>query len=96
MKGGKSEKKDKRRRIQNWRIRKRDKKEGMAWREKSEEISVEEEEERQETRDKREGIQTVGRGYKEKGEWRQENKDADWGRREKAGGRSRRMEKRGE
>ncbi len=61
MEGGRNEKKDKRRRMQDWRIRKRDKKEGRAWREKSEEISVEEKEERQETRDKRRWMQTVGR-----------------------------------
>ncbi len=49
--------------MQDRRILKRDKKEGRAWREKSEEISVEEKEERQETRDKRRWrwMQTVGR-----------------------------------
>jgi hypothetical protein len=62
MKGGKSEKKDKRRRMLDWRIWKRDKKEGRAWGEKSEGISVEEKEERQKTRDKRRGMQTIRRG----------------------------------
>jgi len=40
-------------------------------------------------------MQTVGRGQRKKEEKRKEKKDVDWGRREKAGGRSRRMEKGG-